>query len=480
MKELIYKNENDEIMVYGKYKISDNIFSQILEKIEESIKKRQMISCRFVIKNNEILMDKFFEGKEHNVESDIEKRDVGFFHTLPFSKEISAGDLKIIFDNPNIFICVGSKNRKILFYCLKRAYISDQNLRKKLYVICDMENEIKILSNIDKSTKNFHQIPCEINKEDEKRIIYHKDLREVIDEYFIDAIYETIDNRKLLTQNYLGKKFEKESLDALENLLKMRFKSPKKVNFCRIPDAVSIDDKIGVELSIFHSKDILNDKDYEQIMKEMNNYEYRLIDNDITYSGNISLPIKVIIEVGKNNWKKLWKKINHENNHFFNKETNLFEYERSIIILNCKYFMYDDIFSDCLRLLKEKGNSERYDKLIGILIIYPKYIKDISITIDSNILIRNPHCKCNPFTNLVVYEGQKLTSYGTIPMSAMYSIQENIGKIHLKEMIKLVKDEVITKYYRGRILGYHTIGIKNCILINVTLDNREIEIVDND
>ncbi len=190
MKELIYKNENDEIMIHGKYKISDDIFSKMLGMIEESIKKSQETSCRFIIKNNEIWMDKFSEGKEHSVKSDIEKGDIGFFHTHPSSIEISAGDLKIIFDNPNIFSCIGNKNR-ISFYTLKRAYISDQNLRKELDDICIMENEIKmILSDIDKLTKTGSQISCEINKENEKRTIYYKDLREIIDKYFIDAIFE--------------------------------------------------------------------------------------------------------------------------------------------------------------------------------------------------------------------------------------------------------------------------------------------------
>lgn len=285
--------------------------------------------------------------------------------------------------------------------------------------------------------------------------------------------------RKLFKTNYYRKKIE--SLEPLEKLLGMKLKVPKKVNnYDRIPDAISIDDKIGIELSFISHKDIINDQKYNQIMKEMNEYEYRYINGKIIRSGIINIPIKVIIDVEMNYQEKLWKKINRENLHFFVKNTNIFKYDHSIIILNCKLSMYDNIFSDCQYLLKKYGKEERYkNKLIGILIVYPKDIKDIELSFDDNILIRNPYCEYNPFTNLVVYKGQKFTTHYGISIATMFSIPENTEKISLRERIKLV-GEIINKYQTGRILGYHGIGIKNCTLINITINNKEIEIVDND
>lgn len=290
----------------------------------------------------------------------------------------------------------------------------------------------------------------------------------------------TIDDRKLFEKCYLEKRFEKEFVDELEKLLGMKVKVPIKVNpWDRTLDFISIDNKIGIELSIFSNKDIMNDPKYEQMMNGMKEYEYRFINNKIINSGTISHPIKLIIEVGINTRKKLWYKINKENRHFFEKKTNKFNCDYSIIILNCKYFMYNDIFSDCQFLLKKYGNGERYRKLIGILIIYPKDIKDVELSFDDNILIRNPHCEYNPFTNLVVYKDQKFINY-PMPMSTMCSIPEGTEKIFIKEMTKTAYEEVIRKYIKGRILGYHTIGIKNCILTSVIVNNKEIEIVWND
>ncbi len=240
-------------------------------------------------------------------------------------------------------------------------------------------------------------------------------------------------------------------------------------------DYHTTDEKLGIELSVVSFPDI-----EEKILKGMEDNEFKYIkDDDIIYDGKIASEIdpllkKVLIISYINNKNKIKNKIEKEMEHFSFGKRN-FNFEHALIVLNCKYFMYDSLISDCEEILKDIGLS--YQSLIGVVITYLENITDNRQTLTSHVLIKNPHCSYQP---LQITDKQK-THFKSIPTRILFDFWENMSSLDWSKPINNIKKFMIKNKYLDEsinIAGNELVIIKPekspIKLGKITLNDKEI------
>lgn len=259
------------------------------------------------------------------------------------------------------------------------------------------------------------------------------------------------------------KEFEYQQSD-LEKLLNLKLEKVDE-NEAGV-DYYTTDNKFGIELSVVAFRDI------EEDIKKLEENEFKYIEDDnIIYADKIANEIdpklkKLLIVSSINNKNKIKNKIEKEMLHY---SKSNFEY--ALIVLNCKYFMYESIFSDCKDVLRDIGLS--HQSLIGVVIIYLKNTTDDSRhSLTPNVLIKNPHCNYQPFQiteNFETYFKSKPTSiYFDFEMS-----KDTISFDKSKLIDKITKFMIENRYWDKNInITEH--GFATNKQYKITLNNKEI------
>jgi len=274
-----------------------------------------------------------------------------------------------------------------------------------------------------------------------------------------------MDDINYMTKSDSEKEFEYHQSD-LEKLLNLTLKKVDKREAGA--DYFTTDNKFGIELSMVAFKDIKGE--IEKL--EENEFKY-IKDNEIIYADKIANVIdqnlkKVLIISSINNKNKIKNKIEKEMLHY-SKSKSKFKY--ALIVLNCKYFMYESLFSDCKDVLRDIGLS--YKSLIGVVIIYLKNTTDDNrLSLTPNVLIKNPHCKYQPFQITETPE----TDLKTIkPTTIHFEMSKDIISFDMYELIDKIKKFMIKNNYWDKNINITQHGFgSNRQIKKITLNNKEI------
>lgn len=257
-------------------------------------------------------------------------------------------------------------------------------------------------------------------------------------------------------------KFEYQQHD-LEKLLNIALEKLKKHESGA--DYRTTDNKFGIELSEVAFRDI--EEDIKNL--EENEFKYKEDDN-IIYAGKIANEIdpklkKLFIVSSINNKNKIKNKIEKEMLHY---SKSNFEY--ALIVLNCKYFMYESLFSDCKDVLRDIGLS--HQSLIGVVIIYLKNTKDNRHSLTPNVLIKNPMCNYQPFQITENFE----TYFKSKPTSIYFDFEMSKDTISFdkSELIDKIKEFMIENRYWDKNINITEHGFATNKQYKITLNNKEI------
>lgn len=270
-------------------------------------------------------------------------------------------------------------------------------------------------------------------------------------------------NNYYMTKSDSEKEFEYQQSD-LEKLLNLKL---EKVDEHEAgADYRTTDNKFGIELSVVSFRE-----DEEKILTEMGENEFKYIkDNNVIYADKIANKIdpkltKILFISYINNKNKIKNKIEKEMDHF---SKSSFNFEHALIVLNCKYFMYESLFSDCKDVLRDIGLS--HQSLIGVVIVYLKNTKDDRKSLTPSVLIKNPHCSYQPFQITENFE----TNFESKPTRIHFELRKKIKSFDASELIdKIKKFMVKNKYLDENInITVHGYGINKPS--NITLNNKEI------
>ncbi len=249
---------------------------------------------------------------------------------------------------------------------------------------------------------------------------------------------EDMEDNFYMTKSDSEKDFEHRRSE-LEKLLNLKLEKADK-NEAGV-DYYTTDNKFGIELSVVSFRDI-----EEKTLSEMKDNEFKYMkDDDIIYDDKIASEIdpivkKVLIISYINNKNKIKNKIEKEMGHFsFGRGKSNFEY--ALIVLNCKYFMYESLFSDCENVLKDIGLY--HQSLIGVVISYLKNTTDERQSLTPNVLIKNPHCDYQPFQ----ITDKPETYFKSIPTRILFDFWENISSFDASKPIDNIKKFMIRNKY---------------------------------
>ena len=229
------------------------------------------------------------------------------------------------------------------------------------------------------------------------------------------------------------------------------------------PDYKTTDNKFGIELSVVAFRDI--GKEFEEL--EENVFKCMEDDNiicDDKFANEIDPKLRRALIVSYvNNKGKLKSKIIKEMRHF---SKNDFEY--ALIVLNCKYFMYESLFSDCKDVLREIGLS--FQNLIGVVIVYLEKMttNDSRHSITPNVLIRNPHCNYQPFQ---ITENFKI-DFKSKPTKILFEMRGSI--FNESELYENIRKFMIRNKYWDESINITVNGIGSNKQFRVIENNKEI------
>ncbi len=271
---------------------------------------------------------------------------------------------------------------------------------------------------------------------------------------------ENMENNYIMEKGDSDLEFEYQQPD-LERLLNVSLEKLREYEAG--PDYKTTDNKFGIELSVVAFRDI--GKEFEEL--EENVFKC-MEDDDVICDDKIANEIdpklrKALIVSYVNNKGKLKSKIIKEMHHF---SKNNFEY--ALIVLNCKYFMYESLFSDCKDALREIGLS--FQNLIGVVIVYLEKMttNDSRHSLTPNVLIRNPHCNYQPFQ---ITENFKI-DFKSKPTKILFEMSGDI--FNESELYEKIRKFMIRNKYWDESINITVNGIGSNKQFRVTENNKEI------
>ncbi|MCZ7400456.1 MAG: hypothetical protein O8C62_12435 [Candidatus Methanoperedens sp.] len=203
----------------------------------------------------------------------------------------------------------------------------------------------------------------------------------------------------------------------------------------------------------------------------MEENEFRYIRDDVTiYADKIANEFdpsleKLLIISFINNKNKIKNKIEKEMLHYRNSN---FEY--ALIVLNCKYFMYKSLFSDCKDVLRDIGLSHK--SLIGVVIVYRKNTTDDNgHSLTPNVLIKNPYCSYQPFQ---ITDNFK-TDFNKNPNRIHFKMSKDIISFDASGLFYKIKKFMIKNKYWDEDIEPIEFGFGSNKPVKITYNNKEIQ-----